>query len=232
MNSKCETSCDCSCNHSFLSSIGKKQVMGVTGLMLCGFLFTHMLGNFLIFKGPDAFNAYSHALISNPLILVAEVILTLIFMSHILMAIKITRENKIARPVEYYSRKLSGRGATFASSTMIYTGMITFVFLIFHILGLKYGTVYMIDLHGAPVRDIYRTTVEYFQSPLHVAGYLIAMISLGIHVKHGFWSAFQSLGLNHPKYMPKIKMLSCLFGILVMVGYSAFPIFCFLKGGY
>lgn len=229
MNSECDSPCACSCK---LSSIGKKQVMGVTGLMLCGFLLTHMLGNFLIFKGPDAFNAYSHALISNPLIGVAEVILTLIFLSHIAMAVKLTRENKMARPIEYHSRKLSGRGATFASSTMIYTGMITFVFLIFHILGLKYGTVYTVELHGAEVRDIYRTTVEYFASPLHVAGYILAIVSLGIHVSHGFWSAFQSLGLNHPKYMPKIKMFSKCFGIVVILAYSAFPLFCFFKGGY
>lgn len=200
--------------------------------MLCGFLFTHMLGNLLIFKGHDAFNSYSHALISNPLIGILEVILTLIFLGHLGLAIKVTRENKIARPIEYHSRKLSGRGATFASSTMIYTGIITFIFLIFHILGLKYGTVYTTEVHGVEMRDLYRTTVEYFQSPLHVAGYLIAVISLGIHVKHGFWSAFQSLGLNHQKYMPKIKILSCAYGFLIIVAYSSFPLFCFFLGGY
>lgn len=232
MNSKSDSSCNGHCSHSFLSSIGKKQVMGVTGLMLCGFLFTHMLGNFLIFAGPNAFNAYSHALISNPFIGIIEIILVLIFASHITMAIKLTRENKMARPIEYHSRKVSGRGATFASSTMPYTGMITLVFLIFHILGLKYGTVYTTELHGVEVRDIYRTTVEYFQSPLHVIGYLIAIIALGIHVYHGFWSAFQSLGLSHPKYTPKIKILSRMYGLLVIMAYSSFPLFCFIKGGY
>jgi succinate dehydrogenase / fumarate reductase cytochrome b subunit len=191
-----------------------------------------MLGNFLIFKGPDFFNAYSHALISNPLIGVAELILTLIFLTHIGMAIKLVRENKLARPIEYHSRKLSGRGATFASSTMPYTGMITLVFLIFHILGLKYGTVYSTNVHGIEMRDIYKTTVEYFQSPLHLAGYLVAVISLGIHVGHGFWSAFQSLGLNHPKYMPKIKILSRIYGLVIILAYCSFPLFCFFQGGY
>jgi succinate dehydrogenase / fumarate reductase cytochrome b subunit len=210
----------------------KKQVMGVTGLMLCGFLFTHMLGNFLIFAGPNAFNAYSHALISNPFIGIIETVLALIFATHIVMAIKLARENRLARPVEYHSRRLSGRGATFASSTMPYTGMITFIFLIFHIWGLKYGTVYTIELHGAEARDIYRTTVEYFASPLHVGGYLIAIVSLGIHVSHGFWSAFQSLGLNHPKYTPMIKNLSRIYALVIVIAYSAFPLFCFFKGGY
>jgi succinate dehydrogenase / fumarate reductase cytochrome b subunit len=81
------------------------------------------------------------------------------------------------------------------------------------------------------MRDIYRTTVEYFQDPLHVLFYVIAVSSLGVHVSHGFWSAMQSLGLNHPKYMPKIKFTSCAFGLLVAIGFSSFPIFCYFQGG-
>lgn len=213
------------------SSIGKKQIMGVTGLLLCGFLLTHLIGNFTLFVGPDAFNKYSHTLTSNPLIYFAEAVLVGIFMSHILMAIKLIIENKKARPVAYYMRTTSGRGATFASSTMPYTGMIALIFLVIHILGLKYGTHYTTIVGGVEMRDIYRTTIEYFQDPLHVGGYLVAMIALGIHTSHGFWSAFQSLGFNHPKYMPKIICTSKLFGFVVAVGFSSFPIFCYLQGG-
>jgi len=229
MNSKTDTS---SKTVMSLSSIGKKQIMGVTGLMLCGFLLTHMLGNFLIFAGPDSFNRYAHALTSNPLLPLAELILIGIFGTHLILAIVVTRENKLARPIEYYSRVPSGRGSTFASSTMPYTGIITFVFLIFHILGLKYGTHYSVDIAGVEMRDIYRTTVEYFQSPLHVIGYLIAILSLGIHVYHGFWSAFQSIGFSHPKYTPKLKIASRMYGLLVIFAYSSFPLYCFFKGGY
>lgn len=218
------------CSH--LSSIGKKQVMAVTGLLLCGFLVTHMLGNFTLFIGADAFNKYSHALISNPLIYFAEVALALLFISHIAMAIRVIIENKKARPIPYYSYKKSGRGATFASNTMPATGIIALVFLVSHILNLKYGAYYTTVVGGVEMRDIYRTTMEYFQYPSHVIGYIVAMVALGIHTSHGFWSAFQSLGLNHPKYMPKIELLSTLYGFFIAIGFSIFPLFCYFQGGH
>lgn len=214
------------------TSIGKKQIMGVTGLLLCGFVLTHLLGNLTLFIGSDAFNKYSHALTSNPLIYLAEVGLVILFFSHIVMAIKLTRENKAARPTDYYMRTKSGRGSTFASSTMIYSGVITLIFLIIHINGLKFGTHYDTNIAGVEMRDIYRTTIEYFQAPLHLAIYLIAVITLGIHVSHGFWSAFQSLGLNHPKYMPKLRCASVLFGLLIAIGFSTLAIYCYLQGGH
>lgn len=214
------------------TSIGKKQIMGVTGLLLCGFLVSHLLGNLTMLVSSDAFNKYSHALTSNPLIYLAEVILLGLFLSHILMAVKLTIENRRARPVGYYMYKKSGRGGTFASTSMPLTGAIALVFLVFHILGLKYGTQYTTVIGGVEMRDIYRTTMEYFQDPLHVVGYIIAMIALGIHTSHGFWSAFQSLGFNHPKYMPKIQCFSKVYGFIVAIGFSIFPIFCYLQGGH
>lgn len=220
---------ECKCTP--MSSISKKHVMAVTGLLLCGFLLSHMAGNLLLFVGPDAFNKYSHTLISNPAIYLAEAILGLLFLSHIFMGLRVTYENKKARPEKYYMRKNSGRGSTLASSTMPYTGLIALIFLIIHIQGLKFGTHYTTTVGGVEMRDIYKTTLEYFQSPIHVIGYVIAVVSLGLHVSHGFWSAFQSLGLNHKKYMPKIKIFSCLYGILVAVGFSAFPIYCYIIGG-
>lgn len=213
-----------------LNSVTKKQIMGISGLLLCGFVLSHMLGNFLLFVSPDAFNKYSYTLTSNPLIYLAELILGLIFLSHIFMAVKLVLENKKARPVEYHSRTKSGRGSTFASSTMPISGAITLLFLVLHIINLKFGTHYDIEVGGIIMRDMYRTTVEYFQDPLHVLFYIVCVSTLGVHVSHGFWSAFQSLGLNHPKYMPKIKFASFAFGIIVAVGFSSFPIFCYLQG--
>lgn len=215
-----------------LSSIGQKQIMAVTGLLLCGFLVTHMLGNYTLFIGPDAFNKYSHALISNPLIYLAEVALGSLFVAHIVMAFKVIYENKKARPVAYYSYNKSGRGGTFASATMAYTGLIALVFLVFHILGLKFGTHYTTNIGGVEMRDIYKTTIEYFQSPMNIGGYIIAMTALGIHTSHGFWSAFQTLGANHPKYMPKIQLASTLFGFIITIGFSVLPIFCYYQGGH
>ncbi|OIQ20451.1 MAG: hypothetical protein BM556_00475 [Bacteriovorax sp. MedPE-SWde] len=212
------------------SSVMKKQVMGVTGLLLCGFLVSHLAGNCLIYVGSDVFNTYAYTLISNPLIYVAEAILAIIFLAHLGLAIKLTIENKTARPQNYYIKQKTGRGATFASSTMPYTGMITLVFLILHLLHFKFGPLYMTTVDGVEMRDIYKTVIEYFQSPLNVAWYIFAMISLGIHVSHGFWSAFQSIGFNHPKYNCLIKCSSKAFGVLVTLGYSALPIYCYLQG--
>lgn len=217
---------------SFFNSVIKKQIMGITGLLLCGFVLAHLLGNMTLFIGSDAFNKYGFTLTSNPLIYIAEAGLLAIFLVHIILAIKLIIENRAARPVPYaYSRKHSGRGATFASSTMPVTGIIALVFLVVHINGLKFGTHYETEVHGIVMRDLYKTTIEYFQDPLHVLFYVIAVVALGIHVSHGFWSAFQSLGLNHPKYMPKLKCAAWAFGILVGGGFSALAIFCYFQGG-
>lgn len=216
---------------SFLNSVVKKQIMGLTGLLLCGFVLAHLLGNCTLFIGSDAFNKYAHTLASNPLIYFAEAGLLAIFLAHIGFAAKLVLENRAARPVPYaFPRKHSGRGATFASSTMVYSGILTLVFLVVHIMGLKFGTFYETEVHGVVMRDLYRTTIEYFQDPLHVLFYVIAVVSLGIHVSHGFWSAFQSLGLNHPKYMPKLKCAAWAFGILVGGGFSALAVFCYFQG--
>lgn len=218
---------------SFANSVTKKQVMGVTGLLLCGFLITHLIGNYTLLIGPDAFNKYSHALISNPLIYVAEAGLLALFLVHIILAVRLIIENKRARPIPYaHARKASGRGATFASSTMPFTGIIALFFLVIHICGLKFGTHYDTNVAGVEMRDIYRTTIEHFANPVNVVIYLIAVISLGIHTSHGFWSAFQSIGFNHPKYNLKLRKISYVFGIFIAVGFSILPIYCYLKGGY
>ncbi|MFZ8934819.1 MAG: succinate dehydrogenase, partial [Bacteriovoracaceae bacterium] len=112
------------------SSITKKQLMAITGLSLCLFLLGHLIGNCLIYVGPEAFNTYGHTLITNPLIYVAEAGLAAMFLIHIVLAIKLTMENKAARPVNYYMKKSSGRGETFASNTMPYTGLIILIFLV------------------------------------------------------------------------------------------------------
>lgn len=217
-------------SRSILNSVTKKQVMGVTGLLLCGFLVSHLLGNLLLFAGSDAFNKYSYTLTSNPLIYVAEVGLLALFVAHIAMAFKLVYENNKARPVAYYKREVSGKGSTFASSTMAYTGLIALVFLVIHIMGLKFGTHYTTTVGNIEMRDMYRTTIEYFQDPLHILFYIFAVASLGIHTSHGFWSAFQSLGFNHPKYNKKLRLASYAFGLVIGVGFAALPVFCYFKG--
>lgn len=215
----------------FRSSIFKKQLMGITGLMLCGFLVMHLLGNLLIFVGAEAFNTYGHLLITNPLIIPAEIALASVFLAHIYMAMKLTIENKRARPEPYYYRTVSGRGSTFASSTMPITGFITLVFLVLHIWHIKFGPVYTATYDGTEMRDLYRLLIEYFSNPLTVVWYVFAVVALGLHVSHGFWSAFQSIGFHHKRYTPLIQITSKAFALLITVGFASLPVYCYLQGG-
>ncbi len=212
------------------SSVMKKQAMGITGLLLCGFLVSHLAGNCLIYVGPEAFNTYAHKLVTNPLIYIAEAILALIFLSHIGLAAKLTIENKMARPTNYYMRQATGRGSTLASSTMPITGIIILIFLVLHIIQFKFGAYYEATYDGVVMRDLYRLLIEYFSSPLAVAWYIFCMLALGLHVSHGFWSAFQSIGFNHPKYTPVLQLLAKLYAVVITIGFSALPIYCYLQG--
>ena len=215
----------------FRSSIGKKNIMGVTGLLLCGFLTTHLIGNMLILISAQAFNEYGHALVSNPLIIPAEIGLALLFLSHIGMAIKLILENRSARPQKYVMKVNTGRGSTFASSTMPYTGFIILVFLILHILHFRLGEVYYITYEGEQIRDLHRLILETFASPYYAAWYVFAQSALGLHLSHGFHSAFQSIGFNHPKHTPILKKVSLIFAITIAMGFNLIAIWCFLQGG-
>ena len=215
----------------FQTSIVRKQVMAVTGLLLSGFLITHLAGNFLIFVSADAFNKYAHTLTSNPAIYIAEAVLAVLFLGHIGMGIVLTMQNQKARPQRYYQFQPTGRGATFASRTMLITGSIVGAFLVYHILGLKFGTYYETTVDGVVMRDLYRLVIEYFQNFFNVIAYVVGMIAIGTHLSHGFWSAFHSLGFAHPKYSPTIQNAAKAFGVVLTIGFSSFPLYIFFVLG-
>lgn len=220
-------------SHYFASSIGRKQLVAVTGLALCGFLVVHLSGNFLLLVSPDAFNIYGHKLASlGALLYVIEAALTLIFVVHLGLAIKLNIENMKARGgTKRYAKKVNtGRGTTFMSQTMPYTGLVLLVFIILHLMNLKFGTYYTTTVDGVEMRDLYRVTVEYFQSPVNVGWYVFAMICAALHTAHGFSSAFQSLGWSHAKYNKNLKRLSYLYAIAVGGGFAFLSIWCHLKG--
>ncbi len=204
--------------------------MALTGLALCGFLATHLAGNFLLLLGADAFNTYAHTLMSNPAIYIAEAILALLFLSHIFMAFKLVIENHNARPEKYYIKVKTGRGSTFASSTMPYTGMIILIFLVSHLIHFKYGAYYSTVVNGVEMRDLYRVVIDYFKEPIWVAWYVFAMAALGLHLSHGFQSSFQSFGFYHPKYNKCVKSLGYLFSIIIALGFSFLAVYCHIKG--
>lgn len=220
-------------NHYFRSSIGRKHLIAITGLLLCGFLVSHLSGNFLLLAGPDMFNLYGHKLMSlGALLYVLELGLLVVFLVHLGLAVKLTIENKQARgPQNYALRKRTGRGTTFMSATMPYTGLVLLIFIILHLMNLKYGTYYATNVDGVEMRDLYRLTMEYFSNPLNVGWYVFAMICAALHTAHGFGSAFQSLGLNHSKYYKKIKYIGYAYAILVGGGFSFISIWAYMMRG-
>lgn len=201
----------------FGSSIGKKLMMAVTGLSFCGFLVAHLAGNLSITGGKDMFNAYALHLHSLGLFLTAaEWVLLTLAVIHVLTGITLFYGNLRARPIRYRVNRSAGR-RTIGSATMPYTGLVLLAFVIFHLLNFHF-----VDKTQTTIYQIVSST---FQNPLYVSLYIAAMIVAALHVSHGFWSAFQTIGANHPKYMPFIRLLSVLLAMLFGVGFGFLPIF-------
>jgi succinate dehydrogenase / fumarate reductase cytochrome b subunit len=214
------------------SSIGKKQIMATTSIMLCGFVVIHLLGNLFMFAGPRAFNMYSYSIGSNKAFLyTAEVALFMIFFVHASLAGIVTLDNRRARPERYFLKVKTGRGATLASSTMAITGSIILIFLFFHVWHFRLGHEYHVNYAGLEVRDLYRSVIERFQDPFYIFFYVAAMVALGVHLSHGVQSAFQTYGFRHHRYTPVIKLKGMLFAILIATSFSIFPIWAFMQGG-
>ena len=210
------------------SSLVRKLVMALTGLGLCGFLLVHMIGNLLILVGPDAYNAYSHALVSNQAFLyTAEIGLLTIFVVHVVMAIVLTKSNRSARPEKYAMSPNGAKGVNPASKFMIHTGMVILIFLVIHLLMFKWGEVYWTEVDGVKMRDLHRLIVEEFHEPLDVGLYVFALLVLGVHLSHGFQSAFQSAGLNHPTWTPRLKCAGWGFAAFVVGGFLIQPLYVF-----
>jgi len=205
------------------SSVGTKFVLGLTGLLLCGFLVTHLAGNMLLFLGPTAFNEYSHKLISNPLIYFAEIGLLLLFITHITWAVRMTLENNAARPVPYGYKNPAGHTSrkSLASSTMIYSGLLVFFFVVVHLKQFKYGPDYPAE--GGTMRDLHRLVVELYKQPGLVAFYAVMMVVLGFHLWHAFASGLQSLGITHPKAGRLILLAGRLFAVVIAGGFLILP---------
>lgn len=203
------------------TSIGKKQIMALTGLGLCGFLVAHLSGNFLLFAGRDAFNAYANWISKHPLVIPAEAGLLALFGVHIALAVRVTLQNWRARPHRYVVRASEG-ARTFASATMWLTGLITLVFLVLHLIHFRFA-------EDEAKQDFYRLVTTAFHSPVYVIWYVFAVCALGLHVAHGLQSAVRTLGFLHGKYTPLVTWVSRLFGVAMAVGYGSIPIWAYLS---
>jgi succinate dehydrogenase / fumarate reductase, cytochrome b subunit len=216
-----------------LSTLATKIVVGLTGLSLVGFLCVHLAGNLLLLAGPGMFNAYSHALISNPFVIPLELGLLAIFVTHVLQAATMWWTDREARPIAYQVKRGAGGRSrkSWASSTMIWTGSVMFVFIAVHVATMKYGAWYHATIHGEEGRDLYRLVREVFANPAWVAFYAACMTVVGFHLWHGFSSAFESLGLNGPRLTPRVLVLGRVLALTLGAGFFLLPLYLFFLGG-
>ncbi len=210
------------------ASITKKIIMGVMGLFLSSFLVVHLSINLLVLFDDDRFlfNQAAHFMATNPVIQTFQWVLFLAFVVHIILGIVLQIQNWMARPVGYKVKGYSEQ--SFFSKYMIHTGMVVFIFLIIHFANFfvkaKFGMVEPITYDGKTVDDLGILIINLFKDGYYVAFYIVSLFLLGFHLEHGFQSAFQSLGINHPVYTRWISAIGTLFSIVITLGFIAIPV--------
>lgn len=210
------------------TTIGKKMVMALSGFVLFGFVIGHMLGNLQVFLGPDAINGYSHTLHSTPALLWgARAVLLGAIVAHATTAISLVGMNRAARPVQYAVKK--DIATDYAAKTMFLSGMTIALYVVYHLAHLTFGVTkglgyqhLPLDKNGLP--DVYFNIVQSFKVPWCTAVYVAAQVALSLHLYHGAWSLFQSLGINHKRYNEALRSSAVAVAMAVCVGFLAVPL--------
>ena len=207
-----------------LSTIQKKQIVGITGVALVGFILAHLSGNFLIYKGAQAYNDYAQFLHDlGPLLWVARLGLLAAFILHMGFTMNLAYLNKKARKERYYKYQNHTNESSLATRLMPLSGSIIFVYLIFHLLDFsladKVGLIDGIDY------GLYGLVVNTLGDPIHAILYIIAMASLGLHMYHAFQSVFQTFGIMSDTNQQKLVNASKALGVLITLAYSSIPIY-------
>lgn len=216
------------------STLGRKILMALTGLFLIIFLVVHLAGNLQLLSddGGEAFNVYAKFMTTNPIIKTTSYLLYATFIVHIIWAILLTRQNSTARPVGY-AVNAGSTNSTWSSRNMGILGTIIFIFLVIHLKNFWYemhwGNIPMANYDGQEYKDLYAVVNAAFAEWWYVAIYTVAMLGLMFHLYHGFKSAFQTLGLNHPKYNGLIAGIGYVFAIVIPAAFAAIPIIMFLR---
>lgn len=219
------------------TSIGRKFLMSITGLFLVGFIGVHFSINLLLIfdDSGELFNLGAHFMATNPLIKVMEPVLGLGFVIHIIWSFFLEYQNYKARPVKYAVRK-AGEGSTWASRNMLVLGALVLVFLVMHIIDFFYVikfkshemTTAIVD--GIEMEDTYTLVATLFkESVVYCILYVLGGVLLGIHLSHGFWSAFQTLGLSNKNWLKRLQFVGKIYAILIAVGFSVIPLYFLLK---
>lgn len=222
------------------SSIGKKFLMALSGLGLFGFVVFHLMENLTLLSGnKTAYNQWADFLIGlGPIIIVIELALLALFILHIISGISVWLDKRRARPVPY--AKVANAGGpskkSISSTNMIITGVVLGAFVFFHVWTFKYGPGiaegYVETLkNGTQVRDLYRLVIETFSKPGYVLWYVGALIFLGFHLRHGIWSAFQSLGTLNKRFSAILYVLGIIFAVLMALGFIVLPVWIYFMGG-
>ena len=203
----------------YRTTVGKKVVMGITGLIWVLFVLGHMAGNLQVFEGAAVFNRYSRLLrTSMELLWTVRIVLALALVFHVIAAYQLARISQKSRPVGY--AKWKAVNSTFASRTMRWTGPFLLAFIIYHLLHFTTGTLHDDFIEG----DVFHNVLSAFQIWWVSAIYIAAMLALSLHLYHGIWSLSQSLGLSHPKYNDGVRTLATILTIVIVAGFIAIPV--------
>lgn len=213
------------------STLGQKLIMSLTGLFLIIFLPVHLLGNFLLLAGDggEAFNVYAKFMTGNPLIKFVSIGLYAFIVIHAIQGVIVWRVNKAKKGSRY---AVQAKNTNWAASNMGILGTIILVFILIHMyqfwLKMKLGWIPPVTIDGVEMSNLYATVSGIYSNLFFVIFYVVSMVVIGLHLSHGFQSAFQTLGLNHKKYTPLIKALGTGYSILIPLGFAVIPVWMYL----
>lgn len=214
------------------ASVARKVIVSLSGLFLLVFLLVHLGVNLTLFGGTDTYNAAAHIMGTNPLILAMRPVLVLGFLVHILVSAWLWLGNRKARPQGYAAVDPAG-GSTWASRNMLVLGALVFAFLVLHLssfsIRLAFGSPPMTELHGVVVKDVYALVTATFGIWWYSILYVVATLLLGLHLSHGFQSAFQTLGLSDASWRRRWTLVGNLYSVIVAVGFASLPAFFFVR---
>jgi succinate dehydrogenase / fumarate reductase cytochrome b subunit len=206
------------------STIAQKVLVGLSGLLLCGFLVVHLAGNLLIYSQAgnyEAYNHYAHAIHASPLLVVAEIVLLVLFLAHIVLTINLVLKNRASRPQGYaVKRSKRGRSRVTAHNVMHWTGFVVLAFILLHLADLRFGLRFPEQPGVEPAERALHVLHDPFSASLYTAGSLL----LGYHLYHGFQSAFETIGASSPRAIPTIRFVGAVFATIVALGFASFPV--------
>jgi succinate dehydrogenase / fumarate reductase cytochrome b subunit len=201
------------------STLGKKILMAATGAFLCVFVLGHMTGNMLLYVGPEALNAYGHKLQNSGVFLwVFRLVMLVVVAVHVVASVQLWLRNRSSRPVKY--RVFRPPAVDYAARTMVWSGPIILLFILYHLAHFTVGTAHHDFVRG----DVYHNVVSSFQIPWVAGIYIVANVLLAIHLYHGVWSAIQTAGWDHPRFGRFRRWLAVGFAVVIGVGNVSLPL--------